>query len=96
MARAVKKHPAIGAQYMSFMQARGGGDWGWHTATHVIRCPQCTAPVALNIVWLRCTGWAFDEKLTPVWGDRPLEAAAPEFDGMGKYPLLMPDYGVTD
>ena len=28
-------------QYMSFMQARGGGDWGWHTATHVIRCPQC-------------------------------------------------------
>jgi thioredoxin reductase len=79
MARAIKKHPAIGAQYMSFMQGQGGGDWGWHTATQVIRC----------------TGWAFDEKLTPVWGDRPLEAAAPEFDSMGKYPLLMPDYGLV-
>lgn len=75
----IKKHPAIGAQYLSYMQARKEGDWGWHTATHVIRC----------------TGWAFDDKLFPVSGDRPLESAAPDFDQMGKYPLLMPDYGLV-
>lgn len=52
------------------------GDWGWYKATHVIRC----------------TGWAFDQDVTPFSGDRPLESMTPIVDDMGKYPKTGPNW----